>query len=127
MVVGLGERLMRALRPPYRDPEERRAHLAIVAMQFNDIVARFIERLYEEYVIPSARWWEGNATDIDTVRKTVSVTLDPFPGDSASHSVKAAYGRPKWTRAQIVGKRVRVMIDMGKVRDYTIDDVVNNA
>lgn len=107
------------------DPAARAQRIHDAGLAWAEIVKQYVDRLWHEYG-PWERWRVGTATGLDTAGRTVTVALDPGPGGFPAMTVIAGWGRPKWTAQQIVGKRVRVMIDTQPEgsRRVTIDDVI---
>jgi len=77
-------------------------------------------RLYS----PHTRWHTGTCRGISTAAKTATVDLDPFPQAEGQPGTVVGWGRQTWAAGQIVGKRVRIMIDHDS-KSMWIDDVLS--
>jgi hypothetical protein len=110
-----------------RTPEEHERDIKHESARFVEIEKAYIDKLFDRLVVPMTRFWRGRATGIDRAAKLVTVSLDPFPSMDGRpplpQTLACRYGRPNWTAAQIVGKRVRVGYDEEKDLAW-IDDVI---
>jgi hypothetical protein len=112
-------------RPPEdADREVHRARIQAAIEQYIDANKVYIDTVLRRLLIPTTRWWTGTARSINTSAKTASVDLDAFPEANAQPGVTCGWGRKTWTSAQLVGKRVRVMIDV-ETKAHWIDDTLS--
>ena len=93
-----------------RDPAVRAARIRTEADAWAATVGAFVRALWREYG-PWMRWRDGLALALFPATRTVEVTLDPGPGGLPALTTRVGYGRPTWAASQIVGKRVKVMLD----------------
>jgi hypothetical protein len=103
--------------------EGHRARIQAAIEGYIDDNKVYIDAVLKKLLIPVTRWHTGTCTGINTSAKTATVTMDPFPEADAQAGVICGWGRKTWTASQLVGKRVRVMID-AETRLSWIDDVL---
>jgi hypothetical protein len=107
---------------------EREQRLTVAAERLVRADKAYVDRVLHEYLPRVTRWWRGTATALNTGARSVTVQLDPFPNQAVQRTVPAGYGRAQWAPGQIVGKRVRVMLDLdgqGAISEATVDDVTD--
>lgn len=75
-----------------------------------EVTGKYVRRVYWEYG-PSMHFRPGTAVALNTAQRTVTVNLDAIGGLPAVQT-RVGYGRPNWTAARIVGKRVLVIQDL---------------
>jgi hypothetical protein len=106
------------------DAETRARRLRDFGSEFVDTTKEYVDAVFEAYA-PWNRWRDGTATALNTTERTVTVRLDPI-GDVPEVTMNVGYGRPTWTAARIVNKRVKVMLDTHpEHRDAWIDVVTS--
>lgn len=111
-------------RPPEdADAETHRARIQAAVEQYVQSLKEYADDLWKQYK-PQTRWWTGTCSSINTSAKTATVNLEPMPRGAVPPGTVAGWGRKTWTRAQIVGKRVRVLID-DETKQMWIDDVLS--
>lgn len=85
-------------------------------------------KLYTDEIIklyaPHVRHWTGDATAIQTSAKTVTVQEDALPQAETPPPMPMGWGRKTWSAGQIVGKRVRFMVDT-ESKGHWIDDTLS--
>lgn len=112
-------------RPPEdADRETHRARIQAAIEAYIDANKVYIDAVLKKLLIPVTRWWTGTARSINTGAKTATVDLDAFPEAEGPTNVVCGWGRKTWTSGQLVGKRVRVMIDL-ETKTHWIDDTLS--
>jgi hypothetical protein len=106
------------------DRETRQRRLREFGNEFVETTKDYVDAVFAAYA-PWNRWREGTALALDPVTRRVQVHLDPL-GDVPAWDGWVGYGRPTWTAARIVNKRVKVMLDTHpEHRDAWIDVVTS--
>lgn len=87
--------------------QHARSHGTFVA----NLIRWWIAHRHREEFWSTTRFWWGVGVSINTTAKTADVRLDPFPASSGSEVQTFGWGTRQWSRAQIVGKALRVAYD----------------
>jgi hypothetical protein len=112
-------------RPPEdADRETHRARIQAAVEAYIESTKTYIDVVLKKMLLPVTRWHTGTARSINLSAKTAVVDLDPFPEGEGQTGVTCGWGRKTWTSSQLVGKRVRVMIDL-ETKAHWIDDVLS--
>lgn len=108
--------------PADADVEQHRARIAAAVDDYVAQNAKYIDEVVRRYA-PHTRWRLGACTGLNTGAKTATVTLEPVGEAEGQDGVVCGWGRKTWSAGQLVGKRVRVMVDI-ETSSHWIDDVV---
>jgi hypothetical protein len=108
--------------PVDADIEGHRARIQAAVEAYVGALKEYTDELMKRYR-PQTRWHTGTCRSISVSSKTATVDLDPFPRATEQPGTQAGWGRKTWTAGQLVGKRVRVLIDTDS-KQMWIDDVL---
>jgi hypothetical protein len=114
-----------------RDLLVREQRIRATSARYARDIRLYHEDMFKIYLVPTLRERTGRALSISGTsgdNGIVTVRLEP-PEESVGagppvDTIACGWGRPKWTKKQIVGKRVRVLIRWPQGPVY-VDDVIN--
>jgi len=100
--------------------EGHRARIQAAVEVYVQSTKTYLDKLIKLYA-PQTRHWKGTVSAIQTSAKTATVTSDPFPEAGAPPAMPMGWGRATWTAGDLVGKRVRFMVN-SETKESWIDD-----